>query len=121
MELQEKLVTVAGSDRLSQEAQRNATLMLMAMLRASLNSKRVLRDYKLTPQAFDWLVGEIETRFNQARWAAVALCMPCQCPMVAWLWHVGNFHICHVGVVMRRAVAHCGDGSSCSGAFWGLK
>lgn len=58
---------VAGEDGLSKEAQRNATTMFMALLRGNLASKRILKDYKLTQEAFDWLVGEVETRFNQAQ------------------------------------------------------
>ena len=66
-ELQAKLTVVAGDDGLSREAQRNATLNFMALLRATLASKRVLREYRLSPAALDWLVGEVEARFNQAR------------------------------------------------------
>ena len=54
-----------GPDALSKEAQRNATLLFFSHLRATFASKRVLREYKLTPEAFDWILGEVETRFNQ--------------------------------------------------------
>ncbi|KAK2079991.1 hypothetical protein QBZ16_002386 [Prototheca wickerhamii] len=64
--LTEKLRVVAGLDALSLEAQRNATLLFFALLRSTLASKRVLREYKLTPEAFDWLAGEVETRFMAA-------------------------------------------------------
>jgi DNA-directed RNA polymerase II subunit RPB1 len=63
-ELQEKLKVVDGPDPLSREAQRNATLLFLSHLRAIFASKRVLREYKLTPEAFNWILGEIETRFN---------------------------------------------------------
>ncbi len=56
---------VDGPDALSKEAQRNATLLFFSHLRATFASKRVLREYKLTPEAFDWILGEVETRFNQ--------------------------------------------------------
>ena len=56
-----------GQDALSKEAQRNATLLFFSHLRATFASKRVLREYKLTPEAFDWILGEVETRFNQVR------------------------------------------------------
>lgn len=65
-ELSEKLVVVVGSDELSKEAQRNATTTFMTNLRATLASKRVLGEYMLNRQAFDWLVGEVEERFNAA-------------------------------------------------------
>ena len=42
-ELADKLVVVVGKDGLSTEAQRNATVTFMALLRASLASKRVLK------------------------------------------------------------------------------
>ncbi|GBF99636.1 DNA-directed RNA polymerase II subunit 1-like, partial [Raphidocelis subcapitata] len=63
-ELSEKLVVVVGRDGLSTEAQRNATVTFMALLRASLASKRVLKEYRLNSEAFSWMVGEVERRFN---------------------------------------------------------
>lgn len=62
--LSEKLIVVGGDDPLSLEAQRNATILFMSLLRSTLASKRALSEYKLKPEAFDWLIGEIETRFN---------------------------------------------------------
>lgn len=62
--LAEKLVVVVGDDPLSLEAQRNATILFMSLLRSTLASKRALSEFKLKPEAFDWLIGEIETRFN---------------------------------------------------------
>ena len=58
---------VDGPDALSKEAQRNATLLFFSHLRATFASKRVLREYKLTAEAFDWILGEVETRFNMVR------------------------------------------------------
>ena len=55
---------VDGPDALSKEAQRNATLLFFSHLRATFASKRVLKEYKLTAEAFDWILGEVETRFN---------------------------------------------------------
>jgi len=66
-ELLTKLVVVKGQDRLSLEAQYNATYNFFSLLRSQLASKRVLSEHRLTPQAFDWLVGEIENRFLQHR------------------------------------------------------
>lgn len=62
-----KLVVVAGEDPLSVEAQRNATVLFMALLRSTLASKRAISEFKLKPAAFDWIIGEIETRFNAVR------------------------------------------------------
>ena len=56
-----------GDDRLSLEAQNNATLLMNILLRSSLCSRQVLEVHHLTNEAFDWLCGEIETRFQQAQ------------------------------------------------------
>jgi len=64
-ELTQKLVVVSGEHPLSVEAQNNATLLFFHMLRSTLHSKRVLREFKLTQEAFDWILGEVETKFMQ--------------------------------------------------------
>lgn len=64
--LEQKLVVVVGDDPLSAEAQHNATLLFRCLLRSTLASKRVLREYKLSQRAFDVVVGEIEAKFNLA-------------------------------------------------------
>ena len=77
-----ELHVVVGEDDLSLEAKRNATLLFHAFLRATLASKRVLAEYRLSEDAFDYLIGEIRTRFNevslmsqmiQARYVAVTM------------------------------------------------
>jgi len=62
-----KLDVVVGDDNLSKEAQFNATYNFFAMVRSTLSSKKVLSEHRLSPQAFDWLIGEIEDRFLQHR------------------------------------------------------
>lgn len=64
-ELTQKLRVVEGMDELSKEAQHNATLMFFSLLRCMLASRRVLEEHKLTDRSFNWLLGEVETRFNQ--------------------------------------------------------
>mmetsp|Transcript_15235 Transcript_15235/g.35010 ORF Transcript_15235/g.35010 Transcript_15235/m.35010 type:complete len:1631 (-) Transcript_15235:547-5439(-) len=66
-ELISKLEVVKGDDPLSIEAQKNATYNFFSLLRSSLASKRVLSEHRLSPQAFDWLLGEIQDRFLQHR------------------------------------------------------
>jgi DNA-directed RNA polymerase II subunit RPB1 len=66
-ELCTKLRVVEGSDALSQEAQRNATLMFMSLLRSTLASKRVLAEWRLDASAFEWLIDEIDQRFMHAQ------------------------------------------------------
>ncbi|KAL3734156.1 hypothetical protein ACJRO7_023493 [Eucalyptus globulus] len=64
--LQERLKVVTGEDPLSVEAQKNATLFFNILLRSTFASKRVLKEYRLTREAFDWVIGEIESRFLQS-------------------------------------------------------
>lgn len=64
-ELTQKLRVVQGMDELSKEAQHNATLMFFSLLRCMLASRRVLEEHKLSDRSFNWLLGEVETRFNQ--------------------------------------------------------
>ncbi|RWR79266.1 DNA-directed RNA polymerase II subunit 1 [Cinnamomum micranthum f. kanehirae] len=64
--LQERLKVVPGDDFLSMEAQKNATLFFNILLRSTFASKRVLKEYRLTREAFDWVIGEIESRFLQS-------------------------------------------------------
>ena len=65
-ELLPKLIVVPGTDPLSIEAQRNGTMLFFAHVRANLAAKRVLKEHKLTRAGFDWVIGEIESRFKMA-------------------------------------------------------
>ena len=65
--LTDRLIVVKGDDRLSQEAQYNATMLMNILLRSSLSSRQVLENHRLTDEAFHWLCGEIETCFQQAQ------------------------------------------------------
>ncbi|ORX89671.1 beta and beta-prime subunits of DNA dependent RNA-polymerase, partial [Basidiobolus meristosporus CBS 931.73] len=65
--LVDRLVVVRGTDKLSHEAQLNATLLYQCLLRSTLSTKRVLEDFHLNAQAFEWILGEIETRFQTAQ------------------------------------------------------
>ncbi|CAF3316832.1 unnamed protein product [Rotaria socialis] len=65
--LTQRLIIVKGDDRLSHEAQHNATMLMNILLRSSLSSRQVLEIHRLTDEAFNWLCGEIETRFQQAQ------------------------------------------------------
>ena len=61
-----KLIVIRGSDRLSREAQTNATQLFTILLRSTLASKRVIKEYRLNSTALVYLLGEIETRFLEA-------------------------------------------------------
>ncbi|EKM83352.1 hypothetical protein AGABI1DRAFT_65857 [Agaricus bisporus var. burnettii JB137-S8] len=65
-ELEKRLVVVRGEDPLSYEAQENATLMFKMHLRATFATRRVLEKFHLTREAFDWVLGEVEAKFNQS-------------------------------------------------------
>ena len=65
-ELQKKLIVVRNDDLISRECQANATLNFCMHLRASFATRRVLEKYHLTREAFDWVLGEVETKFNQS-------------------------------------------------------
>ncbi|ETW87772.1 hypothetical protein HETIRDRAFT_424453 [Heterobasidion irregulare TC 32-1] len=64
--LSNRLVIVRGDDPLSLEAQDNATLNFRMHLRATFATRRVLERYHLTREAFDWVLGEVEAKFNQS-------------------------------------------------------
>src|SRR3984957_8438514 len=65
-ELGKRLVVVRGDDPLSREAQENATLTFRMHLRATFASRRVLEKFHLNREAFEWVLGEIEAKFNQS-------------------------------------------------------
>mmetsp|Transcript_26154 Transcript_26154/g.55112 ORF Transcript_26154/g.55112 Transcript_26154/m.55112 type:complete len:824 (-) Transcript_26154:847-3318(-) len=66
-ELLRRLVVVVGDDVLSMEAQKNATTLYSILIRSYLASKRVLKEYRLSEAALNWVIGEIETRFHHAK------------------------------------------------------
>ena len=66
-ELSKKLVIVKGEDSLSKEAQRNATLLFNILLRSFLCSKKMGEEHCLSSEAFEWVIGEIEARFQQSQ------------------------------------------------------
>eukprot|EP00005_Dracoamoeba_jomungandri_P005646 CAMPEP_0174262196 /NCGR_PEP_ID=MMETSP0439-20130205/12829_1 /TAXON_ID=0 /ORGANISM="Stereomyxa ramosa, Strain Chinc5" /LENGTH=1899 /DNA_ID=CAMNT_0015346859 /DNA_START=57 /DNA_END=5756 /DNA_ORIENTATION=+ len=64
--LSSELKIISGEDDISKEARRNVTLLFHILLRSMLASKRVLKDYRLNTYSFDWLLGEIKSRFQQS-------------------------------------------------------
>ncbi|EFX79678.1 hypothetical protein DAPPUDRAFT_304478 [Daphnia pulex] len=62
-----KCVIVVGEDKLSIQANQNATLLFQCLVRSTLCSKRLAEEYRLSSEAFEWLIGEIATRFQQAQ------------------------------------------------------
>ncbi|XP_046374548.1 DNA-directed RNA polymerase II subunit RPB1-like [Haliotis rufescens] len=66
-ELCRRLIVVAGEDRLSVQANANATILMKILVRATLCAKRVANEFRLSAEAFEWIIGEIETKFLQAQ------------------------------------------------------
>ena len=62
-----KLIVIKGSDNHSICANSNATFLMNIMLRSTFSSKRVAEEFHLSSEAFEWLLGEVETRFTQAQ------------------------------------------------------
>lgn len=61
--LLEKVQGFTGKDILSVEQGKAATSLFGMLVRSSLASKRVIEEYKLNNEAFDWLIGEIDSRY----------------------------------------------------------
>ena len=66
-ELADKLIIVHGEDELSRQAQKNATLLFKSLLRSVLCTKKMAEEHKLNLEAFEWVLGEIEAKFQQAQ------------------------------------------------------
>ena len=66
-DLLRKCIVVPGEDRLSQQANENATILFQCLVRSTLCSKMISETHKLSEEAFDWLLGEIESKFQQAQ------------------------------------------------------
>jgi len=62
--LMKRLVVYAGEDPISQFAQQASILSFGAYLKGTLSSKKVMIEHRLTREAFDWLIGEVEAKFN---------------------------------------------------------
>ena len=54
--LTDKLTEISG----------NETLLFNILLRSKLSSRRVIEDYQLSPNAFDWIMQQIETKFEMS-------------------------------------------------------
>lgn len=72
------MVSVPGEDKLSVQANANATILMKCLVRSTLCAKRVTEEFRLSAEAFEWLLGEIETRFQQSH-VSVNLCAEKTC------------------------------------------
>ncbi|KAH9819298.1 hypothetical protein DFH28DRAFT_887179 [Melampsora americana] len=73
-DLCERIIVVRGDDALSRAAQDNATLLFRILLRSNFATRRVLEEFHLNREAFVWVLGEIEARFNQSLAAPGEMC-----------------------------------------------
>ena len=64
--LSERLIVVRGGGKITELHQHNATLLFNMLVRSHLATRRVLEEYHLTQEAFDWVIGEVEQSFNRA-------------------------------------------------------
>lgn len=64
--LEEDIVLVPGDDPISKEAQVNATLLFQILVRSKLSTKRILRQYRLNEEAFNFVIGSIVAEFRAA-------------------------------------------------------
>jgi DNA-directed RNA polymerase II subunit RPB1 len=64
--LSERLKVVRGENSVSQEVQNNATLLFKILLRSTLSCRRVIEEFHLSKAAFNWILGEIESKFQQS-------------------------------------------------------
>lgn len=65
--LVKKLTIVPGEDALSVTANENATLLFRTLLRSTLCTKKITEIDRLSSEAFDWLLGEIDSKFHQSQ------------------------------------------------------
>ncbi|BFZ54625.1 DNA-directed RNA polymerase II core subunit rpo21 [Savitreella phatthalungensis] len=73
-ELIAKLVVVRGDDRISHEHQEHATTLFQTLLRSTLATRKVIERHYLNTTAFEWVLGEIESRFSQSVAAPGEMC-----------------------------------------------
>jgi DNA-directed RNA polymerase II subunit RPB1 len=64
--LVKRLKHISDKNQHTNETLQNATKMFQNLIWSTLASKRVLREYKLNHDAFDWIIFEIEKRFQTA-------------------------------------------------------
>lgn len=65
-DLLKKCIIVRGEDKLSQQANDNATTLFQCLVRSTLCTKLVAERHRLSKEAFEWVLGEIEHRFMTA-------------------------------------------------------
>ena len=62
----ERLIVVRGTDRLTIEAQHNATILFKCMLRSVFATKRIIEEFHLNRASFEWAIGDVESQFARS-------------------------------------------------------
>lgn len=70
----DRLVVCRGDNPLTLLAQENATLLFKTFVRSHFATRRVLEEYHLTQEAFEWVIGELEAKFNASVAAPGEMC-----------------------------------------------
>jgi DNA-directed RNA polymerase II subunit RPB1 len=65
--LRKRLLIVPGDSPSTDNTQNAATQLFNMLLRSKISSKRVIHEYRLNSKAFEWLIGEIDMRFQKAK------------------------------------------------------
>lgn len=61
--LEDRLLVLRGKSEIIKEAQNDAVSLFCCLLRSRLATRRILQEYKLTKQAFEWVLNNIEAQF----------------------------------------------------------
>ncbi|KAK4057043.1 DNA-directed RNA polymerase II core subunit rpo21 [Microbotryomycetes sp. JL221] len=69
-----RLIVIRGNDRLSEEAQDNATLLFKIFLRSHLAARRIIEEHHLNKEAFEWVLGEVEAKFKMSMVSPGEMC-----------------------------------------------
>lgn len=62
----DSLKVITDRDKISQDANNNAVILMKIALRFHLCSKKVILGEKMSKQSFEWLLGEIKSRFDKS-------------------------------------------------------
>ena len=65
-QLNNRLAVVVEDDPLTREVQANSSLTFCMHVRATLAVRRVFEQFHFSKEAFDWILSEIEAKFNQS-------------------------------------------------------
>eukprot|EP00124_Ichthyophonus_hoferi_P003248 Ihof_evm1s271 gene=Ihof_evmTU1s271 len=65
--LSEVINVVEGDDPISSETRESATMLFKILLRSTLCSRQMIEHHNLNSESFDWLLGEIENRFQLSK------------------------------------------------------